>query len=143
MELVLELPDLKPMSFNQAWRPFVMGKSARMIKSASYKDFEIKLHNILMPKIKTHKPFVDHVNSGNRYINAEYVFYIKGVITAKGTISKRCIDVSNAIKITEDVVFNHLGIDDGLVVNVSATKVESKSNKIVIKLNAYDVANIA
>lgn len=142
MELTIELNDLKPLSFNQAWRPITMGKSTRMIKSKEYRDFEIAVHEQMWKKLIDIKRFASDINSGNHYLKAEYTFYIKGVITKKGVISKRCIDVSNAVKVVEDCVFNQLGIDDALVVHLSATKVESDNNRICIKLTGHDVGTI-
>ena len=65
-----------------------------------------------------------------------------GVITKNKTVSKTCIDTSNAIKILEDVLFNYMGIDDSLCISVNAVKVESNEIRSEIELNCFDLNSI-
>ena len=110
------LIPIKPLSQNLAWSNSRKGR----YKTKKYKDYESAVTTYLMtfdlPKIKEKEPFC-------LYINFEI----------------RCIcDLTNCIKLFEDILCRHIGTDDRYMVQIFSEKtIVSKDNEF-IKFGIYN-----
>jgi len=110
MELII---PVKPLTNNQAW-------AGRRFKSAKYKQFEKDVDKLL-PKAK---------NTIKGEVEIHYTFHIKNY---------GLTDIDNLIKATQDLVVKKGYIeDDRKIVWLSAEKIKSKEEKIIIEIRAYE-----
>ena len=104
---------IKPLTQNMAWK-------GRRYKSKEYKTYEesIKLYLCTMnlPKIIAAQPFF---------------LYLEFGIT-KGQ------DCSNSIKLFEDILCKHLGVNDNCVMSIFARKIITKKTDCFIRFNIFD-----
>lgn len=108
----IEIP-IKALSNNEAW-------AGRRFKSKKYKQYEKDLEKLL-PRAKT-------MIKGECEIH--YTFYIKNY---------GMTDVDNLIKETQDFIVKKGYIeDDRKIVWLSAEKIKSKEEKIIIEIRSYD-----
>lgn len=105
--------NIKSLSVNEAW-------AGRRFKSAKYNKFEIDVNKILPRAKKTRKGEVE----------IHYTFYIKNY---------GMTDVDNLIKPIQDIIVKKGYIeDDRKIVFLSAEKIKSKEEKIIIEIRSYD-----
>jgi Holliday junction resolvase RusA-like endonuclease len=121
---------MKPLSVNQM-KTQARGK---IIKSAACKVFEFEFNHYLAEFSQQAILFVENFNEAEHSINVDYIFYLKRdeFFNQKDLLNKRCLDVDNAIKVVQDQVFRFLGVEDGLVTRITATKVPSDQTSVEI-----------
>lgn len=108
----IEIP-IKALSNNEAW-------AGRRFKSKKYKQYEKDLEKLLPRAKKMIKGEVE----------IHYTFYIKNY---------GMTDVDNLIKETQDFIVKKGYIeDDRKIVWLSAEKIKSKEEKIIIEIRAYE-----
>lgn len=108
----IEIP-IKALSNNEAW----MG---RRFKSKKYKQYESDVDKLL-PRAK---------NTIKGEVEIHYTFYIKNY---------GMTDVDNLIKETQDIIVKKGYIeDDRKVIFLSAEKIKSKEEKIIIEIRSYE-----
>ena len=105
--------NTKPLSQNQAWK-------GKVYKSKAYKDYEqiIKVHlmTFKLPRIRPNTPF--------------YLFLEFG--------TPRYQDCSNSIKLAEDIICRHLGVNDNYVMAIFSRKVITKKQDSYIRFNIFE-----
>lgn len=107
----IEIP-IKSLSVNEAW-------AGRRFKSKKYKQFEIDVSKLL----KNSKPLKGE-------IEIHYTFYIKNY---------GMTDIDNLIKPIQDIIVKKGYIeDDRKIVWLSAEKIKSKDEKIIIEIRTYE-----
>jgi Holliday junction resolvase RusA-like endonuclease len=130
---------IRPRSLNNSKIPIRMGKSLRLADAPDFRKYKTEM----LAEIKRHeKEFLSfsivHDHSQHA-IEAEWYIYVpsKEYFTLKGTISKTCIDATNAVKIMEDCLVKVLNIDDSQFIDSRVRKipVTSDSWSVVLILN--------
>lgn len=118
--LVMQIP-LKPLSINK--KNTISGKRRMIIKSMDARIYEEKI-NIELDKYYEQMTFFKNNITDKEALSFSIVVYIpKGdFFTKKGTINTKCLDVSNAIKMLEDIIYKRLGLNDGLNCKVTSEK---------------------
>jgi Holliday junction resolvase RusA-like endonuclease len=143
MNLFFELPDIKPMTLNHAYtisaRP---GMGVRRFPSKEYKQLESKI-NLLIRKYKNdiakfNKKYIPE----KHYLCAEYRFYMPILTKKEGKVSQRSVDLSNSVKVIEDIIFKSLNADDCAVINLNVIKVHSEDIRTEISLQIKEVHNL-
>lgn len=139
MNFPLKISGVAPISMNMA---FPTGKGGRRFKSAQYKDFEKEVTKQLQSNYPQYiKAFKDKFDE-YQYITMNYRFYFP-FINKKGTrINLNSKDVSNCIKIIEDVISKNFGFNDSCVVSICACKIHSENPSIEVDLNTQHINNI-
>ena len=104
---------IKPLTQNQAWK-------GRRYKSAAYKQYEkdvnLYLNTLQLPKVIPKEPFHLYLEFG----------------TTKGQ------DCSNSIKLFEDILCKHLGVNDNCVMSIFARKIVTKKTDRFIRFNIFE-----
>jgi len=108
-QYVIELPFIS-ISLNRLYRQF----RGRTIISAQGRDFK----RMVSSHVRGSKlPF--NADSG---LMVQYIFQSNKFWTKKGTISKTGLDLDNCVKAMQDVVFQELGLDDSLILEMHLVK---------------------
>lgn len=118
-QYVIELPFIS-ISLNRLYRQF----RGRTIISAQGRDFK----RLVSTHIKGAKlPF----NPENGLL-VQYIFQSNKFWTKKGTISKTAGDCDNLLKCIQDVVFEELGLDDSLILELYVCKMPGPEKTTII-----------
>ena len=75
-------------------------------------------------------------NEKTHFISIEYYFYLSNFYTKTGTINKKATDIDNMVKLTNDAVFEKLGINDCFVCDLQLKKRYGIEDKTVIIIRA-------
>jgi len=134
--------DIKPINLNNSQKITTIGKFARKYKTDESKVFESNINNQLRKFKNEINKFNKYYDKSNCYINADYRFYMPILLKDKSRVSKRSGDLSNLVKNLEDTIFKHLHADDGEVVNLNVTKIESKAIRIEVDLELKSMCHI-
>lgn len=104
---------IQPLSQNLAWG------GGRRFKSKRYQDYEpaIKsyLHTFTLPKINPKEEFYLYLEFGIPYRQ----------------------DLTNGIKLLEDIIADHLGVNDRDVMGVFCRKIKTKKADCFIRFNVF------
>lgn len=106
-----------PPSVNKAYVPGPYGRSKLSAEARKYKEDTL----LYITQTYIRELSALHYTPNTEWV-AIYVFELS-LYTAKNTIKK--IDVSNRIKLLEDVVVNATGIDDSATITVVSSKVHN------------------
>lgn len=140
MKIELSLIGVKPLSLNSAYKTDF--KTRRRCKSQGYYRLESKV-NYELRKFKNElAKFNNYFDREKHYINAEYRFYMPIITKKDKRVSETSGDVSNIIKVIEDLVFKQLLADDSHIINLHASKIHSDKARIEIILQIKDLKHI-
>lgn len=108
---MFEIP-ISPLSQNMAW-------AGRRYKTQDYKDYDAELSayfkKLNLPKLKPKEPF--------------YLFF------EFGTVSRQ--DLSNNLKLAEDILCRYLGVDDRNTMSIYCRKIVTKKVDGFIRFNIF------
>lgn len=124
--MVIEL-DLIPISLNKLYRQF----RGRTIISKEGREFK-SLISCLVKNIDSSELNGDFIDTAGVCVEIDFFsnkFYVKS-----GKIRKRYLDADNLLKVTLDVIFKEIGIDDSLITRLVVTKSTGFYDKTVIKI---------
>ena len=82
------------------------------------------------------------INPMKEYIEIEYYFYLKGLVTSKGSISKTVGDDDNFRKALTDAMFKALKIDDSLICKSTSFKIPGDEDKTIVIIKTTKIANL-
>lgn len=141
MEKLTLVLNIKPKSINNKMIPIRVGRSLRLAKSPEYRVYECYLSDQYGKFDRDLKTFFEAFNEELDAIESYWVIRVpqNEFFTKKGTINKRCIDASNAVKILEDVLVKHLGIDDSQFVDSNSKKIPVSSSSWSVSLTLVKV----
>lgn len=139
MKLVMEFPDVQPVSVNDAYRPTVSradnnGKRHAFLRSS----YELMaFHDKFDPMLQEYKSqmdeFINKCKDAISFLGFEVVFLIgmprDELFYKRNRDDLRPNDASNYIKATEDRLAVALGIDDKYTMDVRAIKYLSSNDK--------------
>lgn len=137
-KLQIILPDIKPISLNHAY--ISAAKFNRVIRfpSKEYKQLESKINLIL-------REYKNDINKLNKYfdpkkhcIHCSYRFYMP-ILKKDGTISMKSLDLSNCIKVIEDIIFKQFQFDDSQISFLSCEKIHSDVIRTVLDLRIAEL----
>lgn len=134
--------NVKPINLNNSQKITTIGKFARKYKTDESKIFESNINNQLRKFKNDINKFNKQYDKANHYINADYRFYMPILLKDKSRVSKRSGDLSNCVKNLEDIIFKQLHADDGEVVNLNITKIESNTLRIEVDLELKPMCHI-
>ena len=132
------MPDIKPISLNHAY--ISTAKFNRVIRfpSKEYKQLESKINLIL-------REYKNDINKLNQYfdpkkhcIHCSYRFYMP-ILKKDGTISMKSLDLSNCIKVIEDIIFKQFQFDDSQISFLSCEKIHSDVIRTVLDLRIAEL----
>jgi Holliday junction resolvase RusA-like endonuclease len=112
--MIIEL-DLIPISINKLYRQF----RGRTIISKEGREFKTLVSSLVKG--------VDSSDLVGEFIEARGLsvrinFYSNRFYTKNGKIRKRYLDADNLLKVTLDVIFKEIGLDDSLITKLLVTK---------------------
>jgi Holliday junction resolvase RusA-like endonuclease len=81
-------------------------------------------------------------NEKEQFISIEIYFYLKTLMTKRGTISKTSSDYDGLIKLIQDSVFDELGIDDSMICHAIIKKLPSNEDKTVMIIRAHNISTL-
>ena len=116
--------------------PIRVGRSLRLTKSTEFRVYEGYLNDQYVRFGRELKSFLEAYRPESDAIECFWLVKIPKdeFFTKKKTISKTCLDASNAVKILEDVLSKNIGIDDSQVIDSRARKVPTNSNSWSVSL---------
>lgn len=120
-QITFQLP-IKPISIN---KKFTLHKRSRfIIKSPEAQSFEKKINLMLNDFEDLFNELRDNYKQDKHAISFDLEVFVPQheFFTKKQTINQRCLDVTNAFKMLEDIIFKRIGIDDSQIVQASAGK---------------------
>jgi hypothetical protein len=126
------------MSLNHAY--ISAAKFNRVIRfpSKEYKQLESKINLML-------REYKNDINKINKYfdpkkhcINCSYRFYMP-ILKKDGTISMKSLDLSNCIKVIEDIIFKQFQFDDSQISFLSCEKIHSDVIRTVLDLRIAEL----
>jgi len=124
MEITLYLP-IRPISLNNVRMPVRIRGSTRLVTNPAYKKqlAEMEMHiRRYRVELQAFGKSIDRRMHGivMRY---EFAYPATEFWTKKGELSLALPDVDNSFKVVKDKIFAEMGLNDGLVVGVSGSKV--------------------
>lgn len=122
MVLKLLIPR-KPLTVNQAYIN-IRGQNRRFLSS------EARAFKNDVLKCVSGKKLI--FNEKTEFISIEYYFYLSKMLTANQSIRKRYLDWDGLIKLTQDSIFEGLGVDDSFICEALVKKIPSDQDKIVV-----------
>lgn len=109
--------NFKPLSLNQAYKNLPgIGRA----KTNDYKQFQKALESKLNQNALS--CFSSAFDPKKHEIHLNMIIYLKNYLTKDGRISQKSGDCANFEKVTSDIIFKHLGIDDSQVVQMMISK---------------------
>jgi hypothetical protein len=126
------------MSLNHAY--ISAAKFNRVIRfpSKEYKQLESKINLML-------REYKNDINKLNKYfdpkkhcIHCSYRFYMP-ILKKDGTISMKSLDLSNCIKVIEDIIFKQFQFDDSQISFLSCEKIHSDVIRTVLDLKITEL----
>jgi Holliday junction resolvase RusA-like endonuclease len=140
MKIELSLLGIKSLSLNSAYKTDF--KTRRRCKTPGFYRLESKVNYELRKYRSELSKFNKYFDKEKHYICAEYRFYMP-IFTKSGVrINEKSGDVSNLIKIIEDLVFKQLLTDDSYIVDLYATKINSDKVRTDVTLSIKDLKHI-
>lgn len=125
MKQVFVKLSVKPMSINNAKMPIRMGRTARLADTPDARKYKAILSGEFEKfKVEIEKFSVAH-DKGIHALEATWNIYIPADLyfTKKGTISEKCLDATNSIKLMEDALVKVLNIDDSQIIETIVRKI--------------------
>lgn len=147
MKLELNFPGVKACTANKMKAPCVINGHLSMRPTKEYNKFKRQINDCLMAykynmfKFETNFSPYEHFLS----VTIAYELPMKELITKKGTISKKSIDLDNTFKTLIDTVFKGFNdLDDSAICEIYAQKQPSKRNayNISMTLEIVDIKNL-
>jgi Holliday junction resolvase RusA-like endonuclease len=142
MRIEICLDRIEPISLNNSTKITTRGGFAKKYKTDKYKQLESSMAIALRKYKNDINKFNNKYNSGKYYLVAEYKFYYPILLKSGEAINKKSKDVSNLIKVVEDILFKQLLADDSEVISVTATKIHSKDIRTEIILELKDLRHV-
>ena len=142
MQLSIFLENIKPISLNHSHKITTRGKFASKYKTKAYVDLENEMNSALIKYKRDILEFNEIYKSGDYYLTAQYKFYYPILLKTGKAINKRSGDVSNLIKVCEDILFKHLVADDSEIITATVTKTHSEDIRTEIILDLKDLRHI-
>jgi Holliday junction resolvase RusA-like endonuclease len=112
--MIIEL-DLIPISINKLYRQF----RGRTIISKEGREFK-SLVSSLVKGVDSSDLVGEFIEA--RGLSVRINFYSNRFYTKNGKIRKRYLDADNLLKVTLDVIFKEIGLDDSLITKLLVTK---------------------
>lgn len=130
MKTLLVKLDIKPLSHNNKMIPVIRGKYARLVKSNSFRAYEDTLDLELRKYFNLFQEMGSIYDEKVHCLRASWSIYIPKdkFFTKNHTISKTCLDATNAVKGLEDRLVKILGIDDSQICETTVRKVPSEAS---------------
>lgn len=129
----LKLNHVKPITLNHCYG---YGYKGRKYRKPEYLGLQSEIDYQLVK----YKDLIEKFNlkcNEHTVLKIEYAFYYQ-ILTKKKCVSKKSLDIDNIVKPINDIIFNHLNIDDSKVLELNVKKIQSKSEFIVVKIISYD-----
>ncbi len=107
-----------------------------MVKSSEAVAFEKTIASYLDKHQKDISTFLTSLED-RQVLSMDVVIYVpeEDFYTKKKAISLTCLDVSNTLKMLEDVIYKYIGINDALNVKVSAEKRPTSNDGYITLIN--------
>lgn len=131
--------DIEPLTMNMA---YPTGKNGRRYLSQEGKCFKEYIYHQTRNHLMKSEGF-PACDTGDFFTSMELFFYSPKFLTKTGKISKNKPDTTNCIKLVEDAVFEAIGLDDYLNIDIDGVRFRySKTPKIVIILRVHDIRRL-
>lgn len=127
------------MSLNHCYVFSTIGKIVRRFPSKKYKQYESEVNNLLRAYKKEITKLNNYFDEEKHYLVCNYQFYYPILTKKEKKVSKKSIDLSNAIKALEDIVFKNLVIDDSAVCSLYVDKIHSENIRCDINIKVKDI----
>ena len=132
--------DLKPMPTNQLNAAVKVGNNVRLIKTKKAREFKKSIVNLLTSKKHEIFKFQTHYSENETMLACHIVVYLDDLLTKKGTINKRSIDIDNCTKALLDAIFECFDeIDDSAITDLIVQKRQAKSNKTDVTFHLSNI----
>lgn len=129
------------MSVNQSKKPFVQKSNAftagriRFVPTDKFKEQQKIYHSQLLFHKEKLRALLESDRASVNGIVMEVNFHMTNLYTKKYSINKKAGDVDNFLKGLIDAIFQMVQSDDSVIVKIIASKVQSKEEKIEVKLS--------
>jgi Holliday junction resolvase RusA-like endonuclease len=135
LKIELVFSDIKPITLNHCHKITTKGKFPTKYKTQEYTEFESKINSQLNAQKKELSKLNKAYDFQKHALSISYVFYYD-ILTTKGLISQKSMDLDNVGKPINDVIFKHLDMDDSQIIDITLSKRHSIINqiKVIIKL---------
>lgn len=131
--------NFKPLSLNQAFKTL---RNGRRCKSKAYKDYETLLKWHLKTNSFSLIKFSETFDPEIHEIYLDMIIYLTDFSTKKGAISKTAGDLMNMEKVTTDIIFKELELDDSFITSANLSKNFGTKNCFVYMLNIKERARM-
>lgn len=120
--------DLIPISLNRLYRQF----RGRTIISKEGREFRTLISSMVkgLDSNSLMGEFTDVMG-----LKVEIEFYSDKFYTKEKKIRKRYLDADNLLKVTLDVIFKEIGIDDSFITKLVVSKSSGLYDKTIIKIS--------
>lgn len=130
--IVLEL-KLKPLTYNQHYRPT---KSGKLVKTGAGLAYDEELSYLLREYSTELSDFREKLDSSNSILKVEYRHYnTKYFIKDGSRLNKKAGDVDGIIKVLQDKIFDLIGVDDFMIKDLRSVQYPSDRDfvKVIIE----------
>lgn len=129
----------RPISVNQSKRPFIQKSEAftklRFASTDKYKEAQRSYHSILILHKNKLREILESERAMINGVHFEFEFYLTNMENKKGTINLKGGDLDNFLKGIIDAIFSIVHSNDAIVKKLSAEKIQSDEDKIVVKIS--------
>lgn len=110
--------NFKPISLNHA---FITLRNGRRAKSSGYVKYQRLLEKELL-NTNTLDSFSSIFDPKKHQLKLDMIIYLKDMYTKQNILSKKAGDIMNLEKVTTDIIFKRLKLDDAFITQANISK---------------------